>query len=241
MDYNNVFSKRAESYLSALTKYPDVLGKEFSYAIRECNLHCGETLLTIPSSCEKVEKYIPNELNIHYIAFETNKELAELTNTKQCSFDCIPCKDQSIDTILSLASLHHCTNEERIQFYNEAKRLLKSGGKLVIGDVLLDSNQDKWLNIFVNAHNPFGHNGTFWTSQDADLMQSCGFTVTHTIQEYTWDFADNASMYDFVRKLFSIHSASDEELYEGLTKYLHADFTAHSFPWKLIYFTASIP
>ena len=241
MDYNNVFSKRAESYLSALSKYPDVLEKEFSCAIRECKLQRGETLLTIPSSCEKVEKYIPADLNIHYIAFETNKELAELTNTNQCSFDHIPCKEQTVDTILSLASLHHCTNEERVQFYKEAKRILKPGGKLIIGDVLLDSDQDKWLNIFVNKHNPVGHTGKFWTAEDAILIQSVGFTVTHTIQEYTWDFSDNNAIYDFVRKLFSIHSASDEDLYDGLTKYLHADFTNHLFAWKLIYFTASIP
>ena len=241
MDYNRLFSTRAESYLSALSKYPDVLEKEFSCAIRQCNLRHGETLLTIPSSCEKVEKYIPADLKIKYIAFETNKELAELTHTAQCVFDSIPCNNQSVDTILSLASLHHCTNEERVQFYKEAKRLLKPGGKLVIGDVIHDSDQDKWLNIFVNMHNPLGHSGKFWTDEDGSLMQSCGFTVTTSIQEYTWDFSDKKTMYDFVRRLFSIHSASDEELFVGLTNYLHADFENHSFRWKLIYFTASLP
>jgi len=241
MDYNHQFSRRAESYLSALSKYPDVLEKELMCAIHQCNLRHGETLLVIPSSCEKIEKYIPADLKIKYKAFETNKELAELTNTAQCSFHSIPYTNQSVDTMLSLASLHHCTNEERIQFYKEAKRVLKPGGKLVIGDVIQDSEQDKWLNIFVNMHNPLGHIGKFWTNEDASLMQSCGFTVATSIQEYTWDFSDKKAMYDFVRRLFSIHSASDEELSDGLTNYLHADFENHGFPWKLLYFTASLP
>jgi SAM-dependent methyltransferase len=229
MEQDITFHNRAESYLSALSSYPDVLAKEFSCA-----------LLTIPSGCEKVEKFIPCDLNIKHIAFETNKDWSELTNINYCSFDRIPCEDQSVNTILSLASLHHCNAEERIQFYKEAKRLLKPGGKLVMGDVLLDSNQDKWLNIFVNKYNPFGHNGEFWTAEEAKLLQSVGFSVTYSIQEYSWDFPDNKSMYDFCRKLFFINSASDEELYDGLTKYLNANFDSHSIPWKLIYFTAAL-
>jgi len=242
MDYNLLFSARAESYLSALSTYPDVLAKEFSCAIKQCGLTYGQTFLTIPSSCEKVAPFLPSDFGIHYLAFETNKELSDRTHIPYCTFDSIPCADNSVDTILSLATLHHCTNEERVQFYKEAKRILKpGGGKLVLGDVLLDSDQDRWLNIFVNEHNPIGHAGIFWTAEDAALLTSVGFTVTHSIQEYTWDFPDIPSMYDFVRKLFSIHALSDSDLHDGLATYLHADFTNPSFRWKLIYFTASLP
>ena len=242
MNYNLHFQGRAESYLSALSKYPDVLAKEFSCAIRECALTHGQTFLTIPSSCEQVAPFLPTDLHIHHLAYETNKELSDRTNVPYCTFDSIPCADNSVDTILSLATLPHCTNEERVQFYKEAKRILKTGGgKLVLGDVLLDSDQDRWLNVFVNEHNPMGHTGIFWSPDDAALLESVGFTVTHTIQEYTWDFPDVPSMYDFVRRLFFLHSLSDSDLHDGLAKYLHADFEKPSFRWKLIYFTALSP
>lgn len=241
MEYEQLFSKRAESYLSAIETYPTVLANEYLTAIQVCNLQPGQTLLTIPSSCEKVENYIPSELNIQHIAFETNKELAKLTGKTYCTFNSIPQDNNTIDTILSLATLHHCTHEERLSFYKEVLRVLKPGGQLIIGDVLKDSDQDKWLNNFVNKHNSLGHKGLFWSNDDIGLIQSCGFSVKTTIKEYTWNFSDKASMYDFVRKLFYVYLASDNDIHYGLQEYLHTDFINCMFKWKLIYFIASRP
>ena len=239
MDYEYTFTKRAESYLSALLKYPTVLTNEFRNAIAVCNLQYGQTLLTVPSSCEKIDT--PPELSIIHIPFETNKELSRLTNTPYCKFNSIPCNDNSIDKILSLASLHHCTNDERQEFYKEALRLLKPGGQLIIGDVLKHSDQDTWLNEFVNKYNSIGHRGEFWSEEDAGLLQSCGFSVRTVIKDYAWNFTDIQSMYDFTRRLFSVDLASDNDIHQGLQNYLHADFKNCSFPWKLMYFIASRP
>ena len=241
MEYEHLFTARAKSYLSALDAYPSVLANEFMVAINLCALQHGQTLLTIPSSCERVDAYIPSELAIKHIAFETNKELSDLTHTAYCTFDSILHNDNSVDTILSLATLHHCTNDERARFYKEAMRLLRPGGRLIIGDVARGSDQDRWLNIFVHTHNPLGHKGMFWSSDDMALLESCGFSVTQSLQHYTWNFPDTSSMYDFVRKLFYIHQASDETIHNGLRDYLHADFVNHSFQWSLIYFIASRP
>jgi SAM-dependent methyltransferase len=241
MEYEQLFSKRAKSYLSAIDTYPNVLDNEFLTAIQVCNLQHGQTLLTIPSSCEKLENYIPSVLNIQHVALETNKELASLTGKTYCTFDSIPINNNSVDTILSLATLHHCTHDERIHFYEEACRILKPGGQLIIGDVLKDSDQDRWLNIFVNKYNSLGHKGVFWSNDDIELLESCGFSVSTTIKEYTWNFSDKASMYDFIRKLFYVYLASDNDIYNGLQEYLHTDFINCIFKWKLIYFIASRP
>lgn len=80
---------------------------------------------------------------------------------KKVSIDDIPLKSQSVNKILCLASLHHLNNEERINTYNEFYRILKPNGKLIIADVIKNSNQSIWLNNFVNNYNSNGHNGIF--------------------------------------------------------------------------------
>ena len=236
MDYSKSFSNRAKSYISAITLYPDVLKEEFEVAVHMCNLQENETLLTIPSSCEKIESYLP-DISINYIAFETSKELAEITNTPFCTFQTIPLENSSVNKILSLATLHHCNEEERFNFYKESHRILHPGGKLIIGDVLKGSEQDSWLNIFVDTHNPYGHKGIFWSEDDKELIEKAGFTVTTSIEEYTWNFTDFTAMYDFVRRLFCIHT-SDEELVKGLRMHLGVT-TKPVFSWKLLYLVAT--
>jgi ubiquinone/menaquinone biosynthesis C-methylase UbiE len=48
-----------------------------------------------------------------------------------CDAEQLPCKDQSLDAVLIVATLHHLPSPER--FFAEAKRALKPGGLLVIG------------------------------------------------------------------------------------------------------------
>ncbi len=66
---------------------------------------------------------------------------------------------QSVDTVLGLVALHHSPSHARN--ITEAYRILKPGGWLVVCEVLEHSKMARWLNGFVNRHNPAGHHGTF--------------------------------------------------------------------------------
>jgi ubiquinone/menaquinone biosynthesis C-methylase UbiE len=179
--------------------------------------------------------------SITHIQYETNKELANLTSIPYCTFSSIPIRDTSVHRILSLASLHHLTNEERSAFYKEAKRILVPGGKLLIGDVQENTNQAAWLNIFVNKYNSYGHQGIFFSENDSKLVEMAGFHVTVEYKTYKWVFESSTQMITFCKHLFHLDLASDKDILDGLQTYLDADKNNYTFEWKLLYFICSCP
>jgi len=231
MDYDAVFSKRAFEYSHAVKTYPNVLVNELTTAARMVDAKPYDVVVNIPGACVDIRKYLPD--TVIYKPYETNKTFADIQEIPYSANFNIPEPDNSIDTILSLASLHHSTDEERIQFYKTAHRCLKSNGKLIIGDVHIHSNQDRWLNEFVNTYN--GHNGKFWSEDDKKLMT--GFHVDTILKHYNWTFSSNEEMIDFCKHLFGLKNASDLEIKDGLKKYLGA--SDKEFNWCLIYFVAT--
>jgi SAM-dependent methyltransferase len=240
MDYNSTFTKRGHSYAYALQMYPNALRKEFEVAVEELDLQPTDILLNIPASCVSLSSYYTTQ-PLEVYEFETNPSFAKTTNTPICSFFDIPLPDSSVTKIISLASLHHMSSEERPIFYKECKRILKPGGKLLIGDVRKYSNQANWLNEFVNTYNPQGHHGIFWDEEDCDLLQQAGFSTQLVERGYPWSFTAKEDMLDFTKYLFGLETDS-ETIYQGLEKYLSIFQTKHfiGFPWKLLYMHASL-
>jgi SAM-dependent methyltransferase len=238
-DYDKTFSMRGSQYKYAVEKYPNVLHEEFSNAATMIYKTGAASVVNIPAACVPLASYLSS---LEYTVFETNKSFADLTNTPWCSLDTIPILDDSIDCVISLASLHHASNKERCDFYNEVLRILRPNGNLIIGDVIKNSSQDKWLNEFVNKHNSAGHNGIFWSEKDMQLLVDSGFnSVEYCEISYFWNYDNVESMIDFSKNLFGLDKASNTQIYQGIVEYLFPIFTngAIKIPWKLGYFICS--
>lgn len=237
MDYNNTFSKRCRSYAYAVSTYPEALRNEFQTAVEELNLQPTDILLNIPASCIPLTSYYTVQPKYTY-EFETNEEFASLTNIPICSFYNIPLPNASVSKIISLASLHHMSEDERPVFYRECKRVLMPGGELVIGDVKRESKQADWLNTFVNQYNSSGHKGIFFSEEDCIPLQKEGFITSIKEREYTWNFNSTDSMIDFTKHLFGLDLATDQIILNGLQEYLQPNNTL--IDWKLIYIHAKL-
>lgn len=236
MDYDKTFETRGHKYKYATETYPRVLDAEFQTAIRMCGpLKPGMIVANIPAACVPLHKYLPADIG--YVPLESNKAFASLTGIPHSPLDALQLPNNSVDIVVSLASLHHTTDSERKAFYDECRRVLRPGGRLVIGDVMRGSTQDGWLNTFVNLYNSAGHNGNFWSGADTQLLEEYGFNVTLEHAMYTWDFESKVSMIDFCKNLFGLDRATDAQIEQGLVQYLGVRDC--SIPWELMYFIAS--
>jgi SAM-dependent methyltransferase len=211
-----------------MTRCPNALAEEFQSAVDALQLQGGETVVNIPAGCVHLERYMDS--SIQYLPFEIEKRFGQTV----CSFSEIPCESQSVDRVISVAGLHHSSDDERKQFYNEVKRILKPNGLFVIADVEKGSRQDEWLNGFVNEYNRFGHKGQFWSKQDTRLLEEAGFSVEVSRKEYAWKFSSREEMLLFSKDLFYLDKANPESIEKGLETILGADSTRIS--WSLLYF-----
>lgn len=247
MNYETSFINRAKRYCDAVNDLGYILDNEFTKCIEILNLQHNDVLVNVASGGIPLEKYIDKSLNIHYIPIETNTEFSKASNSMLCSYDNLKLLDNSIDKIIIHTNLHHCPNNERILFYKECYRVLKNNGKFIIGDVLKNSNQDNFLNIFVNQYNSNGHNGIFFTENDKELIEKAGFTVETKITNYKWFFENKNDMIEFTRKLFGLDKLDDdinkhEIIYENIQKYLDIEEINNKYYWNwtLIYFIGTV-
>jgi ubiquinone/menaquinone biosynthesis C-methylase UbiE len=209
------------------------------------HLNKDEILVNIPAGGIPLHKYIDQQLQIKYYAYDICNEFCTLpsdendyTNISLCDYTNLPQKDNSVDKIICLASLHHTSISERHDIYTEFNRILKQNGVLVIGDVIKDSCQDKWLNNFVNEYNSNGHSGIFFENLDIEQMKQHNFTVTTTNKEYDWIFRNENEMLDFIKHLFHLDLLpNDQILLDGLVTNLNYIPGSFKIKWQLIYFT----
>ncbi len=241
MDYDRRFTlEKSKWYSYAVSKYPNAMKQEFTVAAAEVDCKEGDCLVNIPGACVPIEKYISRV--IQYRPFEINPTFASVVDMPVCSLSNIPLESKSVDRILSLAALHHTSIPERLAFLEECKRLLKPGGKIIIGDVLDFSNPALWLNEFVNRWNATGHTGVFWSESDCALFTEVGLEVSYKVHKYSWLFSSFEGMIDFCRHLFGLDLASDETIAKGLIEYLKPtqDQEGWHLPWELAYFVSTM-
>lgn len=234
MDYSLSFQNRVDSFLNAINTY-NCYDNELKIAVDILNCKTKQKVVNLGGGGLNINKFLSSD--IQYIPLEFSKEFSERCNIPLTNYNKLPLNNEEIDRFLILALLHHFTEEERFILYTEIFRCLKQDGIFVLSDVIIGSEQDKWLNQIVNKYNPFGHNGRFFSEKDRYLFEQVGFKVENKIIIYDWIFKDEKEMCLFMKELFYLNISEEklkQELYD--TFIIKKENNEIKLQWKLIYF-----
>ena len=150
--------------------------------------------------------------------------------------------DASIDVALGLAGLHHSRSASRT--LAEVFRVLVPGGQFGLCDVAPTSAVARWLNEFVNEHNPNGHDGHFIAQSQIDaLLRETGYIDVHTsLESVPWHFAREADLLRFFAGLFGLQ-CDEETIARGIATYFAVERSdaGVTVGWELIYARARKP
>lgn len=236
--YAEIFNHSGAWYHLANQLFPHARDEEFKAALSLLSLEDHSRVLDVPAGGGYLYDYIGSLVS--YSAFDFSTEFAKSRRVKLCSETHIPVDDSYFDTAVSLASLHHV--KDKAHFISELRRSLKTGGQLLIGDVVAGSKESIFLNGFVNDWNTLGHNGDFLCMErDVQLLNKIGFATQTVIKDYYWNFDSEPACHEYLRLLFALDKTPAETLLNeaiselGITK-TNAGFHLH---WSLGFILAT--
>ncbi|MEO1629466.1 MAG: methyltransferase domain-containing protein [Bacteroidota bacterium] len=246
--------RRGRNYRRANEQMPAVRVHELSLMLekvaaqpgqRILDFGCGTGVLSLPVAAQvgatgEVVAVEGSKMS----ADEMPRGLRDEPNVRLISLDGdrIDFPSGSVDTVFTLASLHHVA--DKVALCREFYRLLRPGGRLIIGDVADHTTVQRFFDDHIHAHCSTGHDYRFLDRMDLETI--CEFSGIE-LQEWgvhsvPWVFEDEAAAGRYLRMIFDMN-CSAEDCLDRAKRYL--GYTAslphfHLF-WRLFYFTGIKP
>lgn len=217
--YEQIFLKRADAYQKAMELFPDARDLEFQLAVAAADIKPGQIVCDAPAGGGYLRAYLPNDIK-RYLAVESAPDftghcpMGDADRIVESSLNRIALDDDSVDVCINLAGAHHL--EDKVLFFNEAARILKPGGRLVLADVEAGTGADRFLNEFVDQNNSMGHTGVFLTPETAANVADCGFEILRDeVIDFPWCFDNKNDMGLFCKLLFGMDLANKDTVMEA--------------------------
>jgi len=201
--YAEIFAERGAAYHAAMAACPRARDAEF-HAVLEPLRNSPEGLLCdLPSGGGYLAAHLPPGLR--YVGVDPSDDFIDACpaglDRIKADLVAVPLDDASVDYIVSLAALHH--EPDLPSVFREMRRLLRAGGRAVIADVAIDTAPAVFLNGFVHANNPMGHEGHFLDDRIAGLLENAGFMISDDrLVDVPWQFETRGEAGQFCSQLF---------------------------------------
>jgi len=210
--YSEIFAERGAAYHGAMAECPHARDAEFAAVLGPLAGREG-LLCDMPSGGGYLAAHLP--AGMRYVGVDPSEDFVRAcpvgVECVQAPIASVPQPDASVDCIVSLAALHHEPDLPAV--FREMRRLLKPGGRAVIADAAEDTPVADFLNGFVNANNPMGHEGHFLDELTAGLIEDARFAISEdTIIDMPWRFHSLDEAGAFCRQLFWMPELSAEQV-----------------------------
>jgi SAM-dependent methyltransferase len=216
--YSEIFAERAHSYHAAMQAVPNARDAEFQAVVQPIADRPGGLVCDMPAGGGYLSAYLPRRLG--YIGIEPVPQFieapgADTADTLQAPLVDVPLSSGSVDYVISLAGLHH--EVDLLPVFGEMRRLTRRGGRVVIADVSIDTPPARFLNGFVDQHNPLGHKGHFFDSRTRECLSAAGLAIeSDELVEVPWMFSSLSQAGDFCGKLFGITGPTSMDVVAAL-------------------------
>lgn len=109
------------------------------------------------------------------------------------------------DAVISIAGIHHLTDQDQFQFITATQKVLKAGGQLLMVEVTIDSPTSRFLDGFVGQHTPTGHVGNYLKRDFARMVELAGYQrIRRKTVINKWVFRDETHIHTWMTKFFGV-------------------------------------
>lgn len=157
----------------------------------------------------------------------------------------LPLFDTSVDAVVSLAAFHHFADWDR--YFGEAARVLRPGGRLVVGDVASGSRPARYFNGPIHYQCSTGHRFPYTYKEALVLMCRRTSLVVDfcALVDVPWCFHDEAEAAWFLNTIHDAQCPPAESL-ETAKQYLGwqtvpGDEYPFRINWQLLFMRAAKP
>ena len=210
--YSEIFAERGAAYHRAMAECPTARGAEFRAVLEPLEGRSG-LLCDMPSGGGYLASYLP--VGWSYLGVDPSDDFVRAcpvgVECVQASIGQVPLAVGEADAVVSLAALHH--EPDLAAVFGEMRRILQAGGRAVICDVAVGTPVAMFLNGFVNANNPMGHDGHFLDGRTARLIEDANFRIaSDEMVDMPWQFENLTDAGAFCRQLFWMPKLSADEV-----------------------------